>query len=154
MHKSQAGIDIVHVSYKGFAQALAEMMAGRVQLALNTIPAFLPNVKAGRLKAVVITANARSPLLPEVPTSAEAGMPTLIGASWHGVLAPAGTPKDVLARLQQTLATALAVPELRNQIISQGAEPVGSTPEEFSKFMAVELARWRVVIEASGAKAE
>ncbi|MCX7151636.1 MAG: tripartite tricarboxylate transporter substrate binding protein [Proteobacteria bacterium] len=154
MYKSQAGIDIVHVPYKGVAQALPEMMAGRVQLAFNTIPAFLPHVKAGRLKAVVITANTRSPLLPEVPTSAEAGMPTLIGASWHGVLAPAGTPKEVLARLQQTLAAALAVPELRNQIISQGAEPVGSTPEEFGKFMAGELAKWRIVVEASGARAE
>jgi tripartite-type tricarboxylate transporter receptor subunit TctC len=154
MYKSQAAIDIVHVPYKGVAQALPEMMAGRVQLAFNTIPAFLPHVKAGRLKALVITANARSPLLPDVPTSAEAGMPSLIGASWHGVLAPAGTPRDVLAKLQQTLASALAVPELRNQIISQGAEPVGSSPEEFARFIAGELAKWRVVVEASGAKAE
>jgi len=154
MYKSQAAIDIVHVPYKGVAQALPEMMAGRVQLAFNTIPAFLPHVKAGRLRALVITATARSPLLPEVPTAAEAGMSSLIGASWHGVLAPAGTPKDVLAKLQQTLAAALAVPELRNQLIGQGAEPVGSTPEEFGKFMAGELAKWRGVVEASGARAE
>ena len=154
MYKSQAAIDIVHVPYKGVAQALPEMMAGRVQLAFNTIPAFLPHVKAGRLRALVITATARSPLLPDVPTAAEAGMPSLIGASWHGVLAPAGTPKDVLAKLQQTLAAALAVPELRNQLIGQGAEPVGSTPEEFGKFMAGELAKWRLVVEASGARAE
>ena len=154
MYKSQAAIDIVHVPYKGVAQALPEMMAGRVQLAFNTIPAFLPHVKAGRLKALVITATKRSPLLPDVPTATEAGMPSLIGASWHGVLAPAGTSKEALSKLQQTLAIALAVPELRNQIISQGAEPVGSTPEEFSKFMAAELTRWRVVVEVSGAKAE
>lgn len=154
MYKSQAAIDIVHVPYKGVAQALPEMMAGRVQLAFNTIPAFLPHVKAGRLRALVITATARSPLLPDVPTAAEAGMPSLIGASWHGVLAPAGTPKDVLAKLQQTLAAALAVPELRNQLIGQGAEPVGSTPEEFGKFMAGELAKWRLVVETSGARAE
>jgi len=154
MYKSQAALDIVHVPYKGVAQALPEMMTGRVQLAFNTIPAFLPHVKAGRLKALVITATARSPLLPEVPTAAEAGMPLLLGASWHGVLAPAGTPKEVIARLHQSLAATLAVPELHHQLISQGAEPVGSTPEEFGRFIGAEPVKWRAVIEASGAKAK
>ena len=154
MFKSQAGIDIVHVPYKGVAHAMPELMAGRVQLAFNTIPAFLPHVRAGRLKALVITAGSRSALLPQVPSAAEAGMPALQGASWHAVVAPAGTPKEIIAKLQQTLAATLAVPELREQLISQGAEPVGSSPEEFGRFLAAELAKWRAVIEASGAKAD
>jgi tripartite-type tricarboxylate transporter receptor subunit TctC len=154
MFKSQAAIDIVHVPYKGVAQALPEMMAGRVQLAFNTIPAFLPHVRTGKLNALVITANNRSPLLPQVPTSAESGMPALQGASWHAVLAPAGTPAEIVARLHQTLAAILAVPELREQLINQGTEPVGSSPEEFGRFLRAELAKWRAVIESSGARAD
>jgi tripartite-type tricarboxylate transporter receptor subunit TctC len=154
MFKAQAGIDIVHVPYKGVAQAMPEIIAGRLQIAFNTIPAFLQHVKAGRLKALVITSNKRSPLLPQVPTSSEAGMPQLIGSSWHAVVAPAGTPPSIVAKLQQTLAAALAVPELRDQLIAQGAEPIASDPAEFGRFMRAELAKWKPLIESSGAKAD
>jgi tripartite-type tricarboxylate transporter receptor subunit TctC len=154
MFKSQAGIEIVHVPYKGVAQAMPEIIAGRLQIAFNTIPAFLQHVKAGRLKALVITSYKRSPLLPQVPTSGEAGMPNLIGSSWHAVVAPAGTPAAAVSRLHQTLVTALAVPELRENLINQGAEPIASTPEEFGKFMRAELAKWKPIIESSGAKAD
>ena len=152
--RAQAGIEIVHVPYKGVAQAMPEIIAGRLQIAFNTIPAFLQHVKAGRLKALVITSNKRSPLLPQVPTASEAGMPQLIGSSWHAVVAPAGTPPAVVAKLQQTLAAALAVPELRDQLIGQGAEPIASDPAEFGRFMRAELAKWKPLIESSGAKAD
>jgi tripartite-type tricarboxylate transporter receptor subunit TctC len=154
LFKSVAGIQIVHVPYKGVAQALPEMMSGKVQIAFNTIPAFLPHVKAGRLKAFVITAPARSPLLPDVPASPEVGLAALQGGSWHAVVAPAGTPRDILAKLNQTLVATIAAPELRNQLTNQGAQPVGSSPEELRRFMQAEAEKWGRVIQSSGARAD
>jgi tripartite-type tricarboxylate transporter receptor subunit TctC len=154
MFKMQTGLDMVHVPYKGVAQAMPEIIAGRLQVAFNTIPAFLPHVKAGRLKALVITSAKRSALLPQVPSAPEAGLPQLMGSSWHAVVAPAGTPAPVVLKLHQTLVTALGVSELRELLISQGAEPVGSSPQEFAKFLRAELAKWRPIVEASGAKAD
>src|SRR5438132_3329819 len=154
LFKSVAGIQIVHVPYKGVAQALPEMMSGKVQIAFNTIPAFLPHVKAGRLKALVITAPARSPLLPEVPATPEVGLVALQGGSWHAVVAPAGTSREILAKLNQTLVATLAAPELRAQLANQGAQPVGGSPEELRRFMQVEAEKWGRVIQSSGARAE
>ena len=154
MFKMVAGVDIVHVPYKGVAQALPEIIAGRLHLAFNTIPAFLPHVKAGRLKAYVITASSRSPLLPQVPACTEVGMPGLDANAWHAVVAPAGTPKDIIRKLQQTLAQTLAQPEMRSQLAAAGAEPVASTPEEFAKFMRAESDKWARVIKAGGVKVE
>jgi len=154
MFKTVAGINIVHVPYKGVAQAMPEIMAGRIQLAFNTIPAFLPHVKAGRLKALVITAAKRSPLLPDVPACTEVGMPGLDASAWHAVVAPAGTPKEAIRKLYQTLAATLALPEVREQLAAQGAEPVGSTPEEFGRFLRAESKKWAGVIKSAGVKAE
>jgi tripartite-type tricarboxylate transporter receptor subunit TctC len=154
MFKMITGINIVHVPYKGVAQALPEIMAGRLQLAFNTIPAFLPHVKAGRLKAFVITANKRSPLLPQVPACTEVGMPGLDASAWHAVVAPAGTPQEAIRKLQQTLAKTLALPEVREQLAAQGAEPVGSSPEDFGKFLRAESDKWARVIKSAGVKAE
>src|SRR6267378_834474 len=154
LFKSVAGIQIVHVPYKGVAQALPEMMSGKVQIAFNTIPAFLPHVKAGRLKALVITAPARSPLLPDVPTTPEVGLPGVLGASWHAVVAPAGTPREIVSRLYRTLVGTIAVPEMRNTLVAQGASPVGSSPEELRAFMREEAAKWARVIQSSGARAD
>jgi tripartite-type tricarboxylate transporter receptor subunit TctC len=154
MFKMVAGVDMVHVPYKGVAQALPEIFAGRLHLAFNTIPAFLPHVKAGRLKAFVITAPGRSPLLPAVPTYMEAGMPGLDASAWHAVVAPAGTPKEIVRKLQQTFAKTLALPEVRARLADNGAEGVGSTPEEFAKFLRAESDKWARVIKAGGVKAE
>src|SRR5438034_954337 len=154
LFKSVAGIQIVHVPYKGVAQALPEMMSGKVQIAFNTIPAFLPHVKAGRLKALVITASARSPLLPDVSATPEVGLAALQGGSWHAVVAPAGTSRAIIARLNQTLVAAVAAPEIRSTLVAQGAAPVGSTPEDLRTFMREEAAKWRRVIQSSGARAD
>ena len=154
LFKTEAGIRIVHVPYKGVAQALPEIMSGKVQIAFNTIPAFLPHVKAGRLKALMITATSRSSLLPEVPTASEAGLPGVIGTGWHAVVAPAGTPRDVVAKLNQTLAATVAAQDMRNALIAQGAQPVGGSPEELRAFMQDEAKKWARVIEVSGARAD
>ena len=154
LFKSEAGIRIVHVPYKGVAQALPEMMSGKVQIAFNTIPAFLPHVKSGRLKALVITSTSRSPLLPDVPTTPEAGLPGVLGASWHAVVAPAGTTRAIIERLNRTLVATIAAPEVRNALVAQGARPVGSSPEELKTFMREEAAKWARVIQSSGARAD
>ncbi len=151
---TEAGIRLVHVPYKGVAQALPEIMSGKVQIAFNTIPAFLPHVKAGRLKALMITASSRSPLLPEVPTAPEAGLPGVLGTGWHAVVAPAGTPRDIVGKLNQTLAATVAAPEMRNALVAQGAQPVGGSPEELRAFMQDEAKKWARVIEVSGARAD
>ncbi|HYS74794.1 MAG TPA: tripartite tricarboxylate transporter substrate binding protein [Burkholderiales bacterium] len=154
LFKSVAGIQIVHVPYKGVAQALPEMMSGKVQIAFNTIPAFLPHVKAGRLKAIAITAASRSPLLPDVPAMTEVGLPGVLGGSWHAVVAPAGTPREVLAKLNRTLVATVANPELRTQLANQGAQAVGSSPDELRKFMQAEGEKWGRVIRSSGTRAD
>jgi len=154
LFKLTAGVDMVHVPFKGVAQGLPEIVAGRLQLAFNTIPAFLPHVKAGRLKAFVISAPKRSPLLPEVPACTEVGLPGLDANAWHAVVAPAGTPKEIVRKLQQTLAATLALPEVRSQLAAVGAEPVASSPEDFAKFMRAESQKWARVIKAGGVKVE
>jgi len=154
LFKSVAGIQIVHVPYKGVAQALPEMMSGKVQIAFNTIPAFLPHVKSGRLKALAITAASRSPLLPDVPAMTEVGLAAVQGGSWHAVVAPAGTPRAIIERLNQTLVATVAASELRTQLTNQGAQPVGSSPEELRKFMQAEAEKWGRVIQFSGARAD
>jgi tripartite-type tricarboxylate transporter receptor subunit TctC len=154
LFKTEAGIQIVHVPYKGVAQALPEIMSGKVQIAFNTIPAFLPHVKAGRLKALAITATLRSPLLPDVPTMPEVGLPGVIGTGWHAVVAPAGTPRAALDKLNVTLIETIAQPEVRKALIAQGAEPVGGSPEDLRDFMREEARKWARVIQASGARAD
>src|SRR5215831_20618871 len=154
LFRTEAGIQIVHVPYKGVAQALPEIMSGKVQITFNTIPAFLPHVKAGRLRALVITATARSPLLPDVPTTVEIGLPGVLGSGWHAVVAPAGTPRAVLDKLNLTLVQTLALPEVRSALIAQGAEPVGGSPEDLRDFMRDEARKWKRVIEVSGARAD
>ena len=154
LFKLTAGVNMVHVPFKGVAQAVPEIMAGRLQLAFNTIPAFLPHVKAGRLKAFVISAPKRSPLLPDVPACTEVGLPGLDANAWHAVVAPAGTPREIVRKLQQTLAATLALPEVRSQLAAVGAEPVASAPEEFAKFMRAESDKWARVIKAGGVKVE
>jgi len=154
MFKMTAGVDVVHVPYKGVSQALPEMIAGRLQLTFNSIPSFLQHVKAGRLKALVITASQRSPLLPEVPACTEVGFPGLDVPVWHAVVAPAGTPQEAVRKLHQTLARTLALREVREQLVARGAEPVGSSPEEFGKFLRVESDRWAGVIKHANVKVE
>ena len=111
-------------------------------------------LKSGRLKALVITSTLRSPLLPDVPTTPEVGLPGVLGASWHAVVAPAGTPREIVNKLNVTLVETIAAPELRAALIAQGARPVGSSPEDLKEFMRDEALKWRRVIQSSGARAD
>src|SRR5260221_2955741 len=154
LFKSEAGLQIVHVPYKGVAQALPEMMSGKVQIAFNTIPAFLPHVRAGRLKALMITATERSSLLPDVPTTPEIGLPGVLGASWHAVVAPAGTPRAVVDQLNLTLVETIARPQMRSALIAQGARPVGSSPEDLKTFLRAAANKWAAEVGSTAWHAE
>lgn len=153
LFKSVAGVDIVHVPFKGLGQAMPEIASGRVQLAVSTVAGMVPHVRAGRLKGIVSSGTRRSPQLPDVPTCLEAGLPGFQSTSWHAIVAPAGTPRPAILKLQQTLAATLARPELRNQLMErEDAEPVGSSPEELAKLLRSESAKWRKVIKSIGVK--
>lgn len=153
LFKTLAKIDIVHVPYKGVGQALPELVSGKVQMVFYPIT-FHTYVKEGKLRALVIAATERSTVLPDVPTSAEIGMPELLASSWHAVVAPAGVPAERTRRLYQTLATVMTDKELREKMVSYGANPVGNTAAQFDRFLRAEIERWRKVIELSGTKIE
>ena len=155
LFKSVTGVNIVHVPFKGLGQAMPELASGRVQLAVSTAAGMAAHVKAGRMKGIVSSGARRSPQLPDVPTCFEAGIPGFHSTSWHAIVAPAGTPKPVVLKLQQTLAATLAIPELRDQLVMrEDAEPVGSSPEELARLLRSESAKWGKVIQSIGVKAE
>jgi tripartite-type tricarboxylate transporter receptor subunit TctC len=153
LFKSLAKIDIVHVPYKGVGQALPELIAGKVQMVFYPLT-FGSFVKEGKLRTLMIAATERSTVLPEVPTSAEVGMPEMLASSWHAVVAPRGVPPERIQKLYQTLKVVMADKDVRDKLISNGADPVGSSPEQLDKFMRAEIEKWRKVIQFSGAKAE
>ena len=152
MFKSAAGIDIVHVPFKGGAPAIAALVGGQVTMAFETSLTVAPHVKSGRLRALAVAGPARIDLLPNVPTLAQAGYPGILAENWYGLYAPAGTPKDVIARIYTDLAKALADPEIKQKLASQGAETRGLNPEQSSEFVRAEMAKWAKVAKASGAK--
>ncbi len=149
LFKSLAKIDIVHIPYKGVGLALPDIVAGKIQMVFYP-PTFLAFVREGKLRAITITAPVRSALLPEVPTTAESGMPELIASSWHAVVAPAGVPPEHVKKLYATLSAVMADKAVREKMAGVGADPVGSNPEQFAGFMRTEVDKWRKVIRSSG----
>ena len=149
-----AGIKLVHVPYKGTAQSLTDVIAGRLHVAIPSLTASLPHIRSGKLKPLGLTSANRSPQLPEVQTVAEAGVPGYQAVIWNGMLAPAGTPKPILERLSREVAAAMRAPEATQRYGALGAETIGSTPEEFSKFLRSEIEQYARVIRESGMKAE
>ena len=157
LFKSMTGTFMLHLPYRGSGPALIDLIAGNVDLMFDNLPSALPHIKSGRLKALAVTSAARSGALPEVPTVEEVGGPLLKGydaSSWFGLLAPAGTPADVVARLQQETAKALATPQMNERLLLQGAIPSGMTPAEFVRFIDAETKKWAKVVKASGAKVD
>ena len=154
LFKHMTGTDIVHIPYKGNAQAMTDLIAGQVSLSFPTIPSALPHVQAGKLRALGVTSARRSSALPEVPAIAEAGVPGYEGSAWYGVLAPAGTPQGIIGRMQNELHNTLRLPELRDKLIAQGLEPIANTSAEFAAIIALEITKWSKVVAASGAKVE
>jgi tripartite-type tricarboxylate transporter receptor subunit TctC len=157
LFKSMTGTFMVHIPYRGSGPALIDLMAGNMDVMFDNLPSAMPHIKSGKLRALAVTSATRSAALPDLPTVAEAGGPALKGyeaSSWFGLLAPAGTPADVVARLQAETAKALATPAVKERLLSQGAIPSGMTPAEFAKFIEAETAKWAKVVKASGAKVD
>jgi tripartite-type tricarboxylate transporter receptor subunit TctC len=141
MFDSMAGVEMVHVPYKGLSPALADLLSGQVQLMFSSVVAILPHVKAGKLRGLAVTGAKRLASLPELPTIAESGLPGYEASSWYGILAPAGTPRDIVMKLNAELAKALEQPEVRNSLLAEGAEPVGGSPEAFAAHIRAEKER-------------
>jgi len=154
LFKTMAHVDIIHVPYKGNGQAMVDLVAGQVNLSFPTIPSALPYVKSGKLRALGVTSKKRSSILPDVPTIAQGGLEGYDATSWYGVLGPAKLPMNITNLLQQNLATVLDHSELKDKLIAQGLEPVANTPKEFGEEIRAELAKWKKVVAASGAKIE
>jgi tripartite-type tricarboxylate transporter receptor subunit TctC len=154
MFKSAAGIDLVHVPYKGNAEAMNAMLGGHVKIYFALVPAALQHVKAGSLRALAVTTEARLPYLPDVPTIAEQGFAGYEISSWQGTFAPAGTPKEIVGKINRELVRMLDEPEIRARISREGADPVGSTPDAFAQRVKDEIAKWSKVVKASGIQAQ
>ena len=152
--KALAGIDMVHVPYKGTGPAVTDLLGGQVQLMFNSMPLVLPLVKGGKLKGLAVGSAQRSPAVPDLPTVAEAGVPGFENVTWYGMFAPAKTHKDVVAKLNAQVVKILADPEMAQRMASQGAEPRSTTPEELARFMRVESERWKKVIKTANIKLE
>lgn len=150
--KSSAGIDMVHVPYKGGAPAAVDLMAGQVDVMFDVMVAQFPHIKAGKTRPLAVTTRTRSSLLPEVPTVAESGLPGFDVAGWFGVLAPAATPSDAVARLHTEIVAVLKSTDVRERLTALGADPVGSTPAEFAAYYRSEVERWGKTIRAAGIK--
>lgn len=142
---SAIGAKMVHVPYKGSAASISDVMAGQVQMTFEAAAAGLPHVKSGRLRALAVTGSGRLPFLPDVPAIQET-VPGFQVVNWYGMAAPAGTPKEVLARWHSEIAKVLAMPEIREKMQGMGTDPVGSSPEEFAQFMKLETAKWARII--------
>jgi len=154
MLKLRAGIDLIHVPYKGAAPALSDLLGGQVQMAFQTALSAVPHFQSGQLRPIAVAAGKRLAQLPNVPTMAESGLPDFEVSSWNGLFAPAKTPPEILARLHKETVKALAAPDVRDKLNAQGAEAIGSTPEEFRAYIRAEIDKWGQVARASGAKVD
>jgi tripartite-type tricarboxylate transporter receptor subunit TctC len=154
LFKARTGANIAHIPYKGTAASLTAVIAGEVHFSYANVPAILGHVRNGRLRALAVLAAKRSALMPEVPTMKEAGVDGVEVSVWYALLAPAATPREIVKTLGDATARAARAAELKQKLVDQGAEPVGSSPEEFSKMLREEVARWAEVVKLSGAKAE
>lgn len=154
MFRTMAKVDIVHVPYKGGAPATVDLIAGQVQFAFGGTTNVMPHVRAGRLRGLATAGEKRTPFAPELPTVAESGLPGFESTAWLGTLAPAGTPRTVVARLNGEMVRALRVPEIREKLFNQGIEAVGNSEEQFATFIRSEIVRWARVVREAGIKPE
>ena len=154
LFKTMTGVNMVHVPYKTVAAAITELIAGQVQVMFTVAPSGLPQVRAGRIRGLAVSTLKRSAFAPELPTVAESGLPGFDVTAWNGILAPARTPKPVVAKFHDGVINALKMPDVLQRLEGLGFEPVGNTPEEFAQFVRVEIARWAKVIRTANVKAE
>jgi tripartite-type tricarboxylate transporter receptor subunit TctC len=154
MFKSMAGLDMTHIPYKGSAPMLIDLMSGQVNMAFDNLSASMVHIKAGKLKALATTGTTRSAALPELPTVSEAGLPGYESTSWNAVFAPAGTPREVIDKLNREINAILQSPETRKYFAEQGAEAGGGTPEQLGALVRSETVKWSKVVKDSGAKVD
>ncbi len=147
-----AKIELIHVPYKGTGPALIDLVAGQTSMMITGMPAVMPHVRSERLRLMAVGTAKRLTQFPAVPTIAESGVPGYDATQWYGVLAPAGTPRDIVMKLNAEMKKALALPDVREKLAADGTVPVGNTPEEFAAHIKAEIARWAPVVRASGAK--
>ena len=148
---TMAGIKMTHVPYKGSAPALTDVMGGQVALFFDTMLSAMPHVRAGKLRALAVTSATRSPAAPDIPTVAESGLPGYEAIAWNGILAPAGTPKEVVAKLNAELKKALELPEIKERFAAQGFAAAWSPPDKYAAFLDAEVDKWAKVVQVSGA---
>jgi tripartite-type tricarboxylate transporter receptor subunit TctC len=154
LFKSMAGVQLQAIPYKGSGPALSALVSGEVPIMFELFPSALGHVRGGRVRALAVTSPARSPLMPELPTVAETGLPGYEIASWFGIVAPAGTPREAVTRLNAEIVRLIASPEMRERLATLGAEPRSSSPEQFAQLIPTEIRKWAQVIKDSGAKVE
>jgi tripartite-type tricarboxylate transporter receptor subunit TctC len=152
--KSEVKLNLVHVPYRGVGPAIGDMVGGHIQMIVGDVPFMLPHIRSGAIKALAVTSGARSSALPEVPSTAELGYPVINSDNWYGLVAPAGTPAEILDKLRRATVSVLTSAELKKQFDSQNAVPSPTTPAEFAAFVTAEQAKWGPVVRATGAKLE
>jgi tripartite-type tricarboxylate transporter receptor subunit TctC len=152
LFKMLAGVQLLHVPYKGVAPAIIDVVSGQVTMTFASILSSLPQVKAGKLRALAVTGSQRSPAAPQLPTMVEAGVKAYESATWYGLLAPAATPPDIVSKLNTEVVAILKNPEMHDRLSKEGADPVGNTSAEFGRFIQSEIDKWRKVIQAAGIK--
>jgi len=147
LFKSMAGVDVVHVPYKGASPALTDVIAGRIAMFIGNLPPAMPHIKSGAVRALAVTTAQRSPLVPDLPTLAESGLPGFETVAWFGLFAPAGTPKEIVAKLQTEVARIVREPDIRERIAVLGGEPVGNTPDAVAAIVKGGVAKWKKVVK-------
>jgi tripartite-type tricarboxylate transporter receptor subunit TctC len=154
LFRSMARIDLIHVPYKVIGQATADLMSGQVSLGFPSLPGALPHIRGGRVVALAVAGNKRSPALPEVPTVAESGLPGFEASTWYATLAPAGTPAPVVNQIRDQLAAVIGTAAMQERFAAQGLEPIASTPAQLASHLRAESAKWARVVKASGARVD
>jgi tripartite-type tricarboxylate transporter receptor subunit TctC len=152
--KSVAGIEMTHVPYKGSGPAVSDLMGGQIQVLISAAPTITPHVKAGKIRALAVAGNTRIPLLPDVPTAKEAGLPDFQFSIWFGIAGPKGMPTNIVNSIHTELVKALARPDVRERLVQSGADPVGAGPQEFARRIETETVKWGSLMKKAGAKAE
>jgi tripartite-type tricarboxylate transporter receptor subunit TctC len=154
LFKTLAGVNMVHVPYKGGAPAMLDLMAGQVQTVFSTVSTAIGAIKGGKVRAIAMTGDKRFELMPEIPTIEQAGLPGFQVRNWYGVFVPAGTSKEIVARLNGELVKILQMPDVKSKLLESGIETLYSTPEQFATYIQSETKRWAKVVKDSGARAE
>ncbi|MEO5669073.1 MAG: tripartite tricarboxylate transporter substrate binding protein [Ramlibacter sp.] len=154
LFNTMAGVKMQHIPYKGRAQAIPDLLGGRIQMIFDNMPSALPLVKAGEIRAIAVTSATRSPAAPNIPTIAESGLPGFEATSWFALYAPAGLPRDVQARINAETARVMALPDVKEKLAALGLDVATGTPDALSGFMQAETAKWAKVVKESGAKAD